>query len=147
MLTPADIENRVFKKVKFGGYDINDVEDFLEKVIVDFEMVVKENTELKDRCENLQESVKYYKSLEQGIEQTVNNAKAEAEKIKDTAIIEANELKDRKEKEYKTRIGELDLEIKQRQYKLEETKKELQIYKIKIKSMLEAGLKILDDEE
>lgn len=146
MLTPQDIENRVFKKGKFGGYDINDVEEFLEKIIVDFEAVVKENTELKDRCENLQESVKYYKSLEQGIEQTINNAKEEAEKIKDTAIIEANEIRDRKEKEYKTKAGELDLEIKQREYKLEEVKKEIQIYKIKIKSMLEAGLKIIDEE-
>ena len=59
MIKPADIENKVFKKVKLGGYDINDVEEFLEKVIVDYENVCKENTELNDKCENLQESVKY----------------------------------------------------------------------------------------
>ena len=41
MLTPADIENKVFKKAKIGGYDINDVEDFLEKLIVDYEAVFK----------------------------------------------------------------------------------------------------------
>ena len=70
MLTPVDVENKVFKKAKLGGYDINDVEDFLEKLIVDYEAVFKEVTELKDKCENLQESVKYYKSLEQGIEPT-----------------------------------------------------------------------------
>ena len=43
MLTPADVENKVFKKAKIGGYDINDVEDFLEKLIVDFEAVCKAN--------------------------------------------------------------------------------------------------------
>lgn len=146
MLTPADIENRVFKKAKIGGYDINDVEDFLEKIIVDFEAVCKQLAELKDVNENLQESVKYYKSLEQGIEQTISNAQEEAERLKEKALIDVNELKERKEKEYKNRIGELDLEIKQKEYSLEELKKEVQIYKIKVKSMLEAQLKILDEE-
>lgn len=146
MLTPADVENRVFKKAKIGGYDINDVEDFLEKLIVDYEAVFKEVTELKDKCENLQESVKYYKSLEQGIEQSINNAKDEAEKIKERAVGEAAEIRERKEKEYKNRIDELDLEVKKKEYDLEEIKKEMQIYKIKVKSMLEAQIKILDEE-
>lgn len=146
MLTPVDIENKVFKKAKIGGYDINDVEDFLEKLIVDYESVFKQLTEYKDKCDNLQESVKYYKSLEQGIEQSINNAKEEAEKIKERAIEEASEIRDRKEKEYKSRINELDLELKKKEYDLEETKKEMQIYKIKVKSMLEAQLKILDED-
>lgn len=146
MLTPTDVENKVFKKAKIGGYDINDVEEFLEKLIVDYETVFKEITELKDKCENLQESVKYYKSLEQGIEQSINNAKEEAEKIKERALQESTEIRERKEKEYKARLAELDLEVKKKEYDLEEKKKEMQIYKIKVKSMLEAQLKILDEE-
>lgn len=146
MLTPADVENKVFKKAKLGGYDINDVEDFLEKLIVDYEAKFKEVTELKDKCENLQESVKYYKSLEQGIEQSISNAQQEADRIKERALEEAAEIRDRKEKEYKNRMAELDLEIKKKEYDLEELKKEMQIYKIKVKSMLEAQIKILDEE-
>ena len=146
MLTPADVENKVFKKAKIGGYDINDVEDFLEKLIVDYEAVFKEITELKDKCENLQESVKYYKSLEQGIEISVNNAREEADRIKERALEEAAEIRERKENEYKNKMAELDLEVKKKEYALEEKKKEMQIYKIKVKSMLEAQLKILDEE-
>ena len=118
----------------------------MEKLIVDYEAVFKELTELKDKCENLQESVKYYKSLEQGIEQSINSAKAESDKIKERAIEEAQEIRERKEREYKARISELDLEVKKKEYDLEEMKKEMQIYKIKVKSMLEAQLKILDEE-
>ena len=147
MLTPADIENRVFKKVKLGGYDINDVEDFLEKVIVDYENLFQEVTELKDRSDNLQESVKYYKSLEQGIDQTINNAKEEAERMRETAMNEATEIRERKEKECQGKLAEIDLEIKKKQYDLEEIKKQMQIYKIKVRSMLEAEIKILDEED
>ena len=147
MLTAENIENKVFKKVKLGGYDINDVEEFLEQVIVDFEALTKENTELKDKCENLQESVKYYKSVEAGIEQTLSNANVEADRIKEMALEEATAIRERKEQEYKNRMGELDLDIKKKEFALEETKKEMQIYKIKVKSMLEAQLKILDEQE
>ena len=53
MITPADIENRVFKKVKIGGYDIKDVEEFLEELIVDYESIFKKVTELNDKCDNI----------------------------------------------------------------------------------------------
>ena len=59
---------------------------------------------------------KYYKSLEQGIEQSINNAKDEAENIKARALEEAAELREKKEKEYKNRISELDLEVKKKEY-------------------------------
>ena len=43
MLTPNDIENKVFKKSKMKGYDIDDVEDFLEQLLADYEALYKEN--------------------------------------------------------------------------------------------------------
>ena len=67
MLTPLDIDNKSFKKTKLGGYDINDVEDFLVQVMEDYEFLYKQNSELKDKVNTMQESVKYYKSIEEGI--------------------------------------------------------------------------------
>lgn len=157
MLTPADIENKIFKKAKIGGYDINDVEDFLERVIIDYEKAFKECTELKDRVENLQESVAYYKSIEAGIDQTVGNAQEEANKIREEALNEADrvkkqilrELSEKKNTEEELaneKLQTLKDEILKKQVELEEVKKQMQIYKIKTKSMLEAQLKILDEE-
>ena len=158
MITPADIENKIFKKSKLGGYDINDVEDFLEKVIIDYEKAFKESTELKDRVQNLQESVAYYKSLEAGIDKTVGNAQEEAEKIKEEALNEADRVKkevireitEKKTKETEIageKLQELKDEIIKRQVEIEEVKKQMKIYKIKTKSMLEAQIKILEDED
>ena len=42
MLTPIDIDNKVFKKAKIGGYDIKDVEDFLVLVMSDYEKLYRE---------------------------------------------------------------------------------------------------------
>lgn len=147
MLTPTDIENKVFKKAKLGGYDIKDVEDFLEELIVDYEELFKKATELNDRCENLQESVLYYKSIESGIEQTIGNAKEEADIMKERAVKDIETMKKEKQDEMKTELEELKVEIKSKQLEFEEIKKEMKIYNIKTKSMLEAQLKILEETE
>lgn len=147
MITAEDIENKVFKKAKIGGYDIKDVEDFLEKLIVDYEALSKENTELNDKCENLQESVRYYKSLEQGIEQTINNAKEQADRIKEVAIQEASNLKATQELNFQNKIAEYEGKIREKELEFEELKKQISIYKIKVKSMLEAQIQILNEDE
>jgi len=147
MITAEDIENKVFKKAKIGGYDIKDVEEFLEQLIVDYEAMTKANTELNDKCENLQESVRYYKSLEQGIEQTINNAKEQADKIKEVAIQEASNLKATQEINFQNKITEYEGKLREKELEFEELKKQIQIYKIKVKSMLEAQIQILNEDE
>ena len=157
MLTPVDIENKVFKKTKFSGYDINDVEDYLEKIIVDYEKLYKENLEMKDKMDNLQESVAYYKSLEVGIDQTVGNAQAEAEnikndalnladKIKKDAMKEVVEYKKNEEERLALALEDLKKQILSKEVELEEVKKQMQIYKVKTVAMLEAQIKILNEE-
>lgn len=158
MLTPTDIENKVFKKTKFNGYDINDVEDYLEKIIVDYEKLFKENVEIKDKMDNLQETVAYYKSIEIGIDQTVGNAQMEADNIKEEATNVADKIKkdamrevaEYKKSEEERLLRELDNVKKQimaKEVELEELKKQMQIYKVKTVAMLEAQIKILKEED
>ncbi len=158
MLTPADIENKVFKKVKFSGYDINDVEDYLEKIIIDYEKLFKENLEMKDKMHNLEESVAYYKSIEIGIDQTVGNAQIEAENIKEEAtniadrikkeaMREVEDYKKAQEEKFALDLDEVKKQIMAKEVELEELKKQMQIYKVKTVAMLEAQIKILKEED
>ena len=147
MLTPIDIDNKTFKKAKIGGYDINDVEDFLVKVMEDYETLYKENAELKDKTSAMQESVTYYKSLEEGVNKSIENAYSEADKLKQEAEQQAELIKKEAELNAKQNLEELKVEILKKEAELEEKKKQLQIYKIKVSSMLEAQLKILNEDE
>lgn len=185
MLTPVDIENKVFKKAKIGGYDIDDVEDFLEKIIDDYETLYKkaneakdeqlqkvsktdisagtemislENTELKEKVTKLENKVAYYKNLEQGISTTIENAQEESEKIVSQAREEADRIlseakkeaegmRAKAEAEAKDSIKDIEKQVLKQELLLTEKKKQMQIYKIRVKSMLEAQIKILDDGE
>lgn len=146
MLTPLDIDNKTFKKSKLGGYDINDVEEFLVKVMDDYEMLYKENAELKDKSSAMQESVSYYKSIEDGVNKTIENAHETADSIKLAAQKEAEAILQKAELESKGKLDELRLEIAKKEAELEEKKKQMQVYNIRVSSMLEAQLKILSED-
>ncbi len=146
MLTPLDIDNKTFKKTKLGGYDINDVEDFLVKVMDDYETLYKENSELKDKVNTMQESVKYYKSIEEGINKTIENAQSQAENIKEVAMREAETIKKEAEVESRNELEKLKQDIIKAETELEDKRKQMQIYKIRVSSMLQAQLNIINED-
>ena len=146
MLTPLDIDNKTFKKSKLGGYDINDVEEFLVKVMDDYETLYKENAQLRDKTIAMQESVSYYKSIEDGVNKTIENAHETADSIKLAAQKEADSIIQKAELESKGKLDELKLQIARTEAELEEKKKQMQIYNIRVSSMLEAQLKILNED-
>lgn len=88
MLTPIDIETVEFKKVALG-YAPDAVDEFLNKVIEEFERLYKENSSLKDRLKNSEETIKHYKSLEDSIKNSIVLAEKASSAAKRTAAEQA----------------------------------------------------------
>ena len=42
MLTPLDIENKKFSKQMMNGYNVEEVDDFLDELTADYEKIYKE---------------------------------------------------------------------------------------------------------
>ena len=146
MLKPVDIENKDFKKVKFGGYDINGVEDFLELLIVDYETLFKENQDIKEKLELALETQKYYSAIDEGVNKTIENTQTVANEIKQEAQAEADAIKEQAKTDALLALEEIKLQIKQKEIEFETIKKQMQIYKIKVNSMLEAQMNILNED-
>ena len=51
MLTPVDIHNKEFKR-SFRGYNEEEIDDFLDQVTNDYEMLYRENNQLKKELEH-----------------------------------------------------------------------------------------------
>lgn len=147
MLTPIDIDNKIFKKAKLGGYDIKDVEDFLVLVMSDYEKLYRENSELRGQVQALQQTVDHYSALETGIDKTVENAQTEADSIKLEAQKQAESIKSSAEVDAQQKLEDLQRQIIKAEVDIETKRNQMRIYKIKVQSMLEAQLKILNDEE
>ncbi len=145
LLTPADIENAEFKRVARGkGYDCDDVDDFLDLVIEDFEKMLNENARLNDKISVMNDAIQHYKDMEDSLkasivksekaaEETKQNAKAEAEGIVNAAKQKAKEIIERANSEqYKI---EADTDLIREKY---------EALRIKIKTLLTSELELLE---
>ena len=75
MITPADIENKVFSKA-VRGYKEEEVDDFLDLIILDMEKLMKENRQLKKELEKAQGQVDRHVSTEGSVYETLEAAKS-----------------------------------------------------------------------
>ena len=64
MLTPLDIENKKFQRKMMNGYNVDEVDDFLDEITVDYEKLYKENTELRAEIERSKSDIDKYKTIE-----------------------------------------------------------------------------------
>ncbi len=98
MITPLDIENKRFGKQMVNGYSVNEVDDFLDELTLEYSKLYKENAELKERREELDNDVGKYKNIETTLQNTLVIAQKTADEITLVAKQQAEQiLKDIKE--------------------------------------------------
>ena len=76
MFTPQEIQEQTFSKAVFGGYDMQQVDDFLEPLTDDYITLYKENSVLKAKMKILVEKLEEYRAQE--TQQSSATAEAEA---------------------------------------------------------------------
>lgn len=87
-LTPMDINNKEFKRV-IRGYNSEEVDEFLDKIVDDYEALYKENTILKEKIAAMNERIEHYAKVESTIQNTLVLAQNAAEQAKLSAQKEA----------------------------------------------------------
>lgn len=100
MLTPLDIESKNFEK-GFYGFRPSDVRLFLKEVLNNYETLYRENIEMKDKVNTLNEGIQYYKTVEDTLQNTLVLAEQTAEELKKNARRKAEIIE--KEAEVKAR--------------------------------------------
>lgn len=143
MITPADIENKDFSRVK-KGYSPEEVDDFLDLIILDMEKLIRENRQLKEELGKAHVQVDKHMSTETSVYETLEAAKAlmndiaasaerRAEILLKNAELEAN-LITREAKESISRYTDEGNRLRERVETLRE----------RYKKMLESELERLD---
>ena len=94
MLKPIDIQNKEFEK-KLKGYDCDEVDDFLDAIIQDYEALFQENQSLKNRIGVLTDAVERYKQIEDTMHKSLDVARQSAQDIKNNANMEAQAIVNR----------------------------------------------------
>ena len=93
MLTPQELQEKKFAKAVFGGYDMAEVDAFLDELTADYENLFKDSAVLKSKLKTLAEKVEEYRSVDEEMRQTLAMAKRSAEEMKAEAERYAAEVR------------------------------------------------------
>lgn len=167
-LTPLDIQNKTFP-TKMRGYNQDEVDDFLDLVVRDYEEVTQRNRELEKAVKHSEEKLEYFNELKDALNQSIIVAQDTADKVKTSASKEsevivtsaqnkANELVANAEKrahqlttdaEEKARkiLTDATEKAKQLAVETEDLKKKTRVFHQRISLMLESQLEQVKSPE
>jgi len=145
MITPLDIENKKFSKQLMNGYNADEVDEFLDELTVEYEKLYKENASLKSNAEELHTDVGKYKNIESSLQNTLLMAQKTADEIQEVAKQQAENIVKEAELKAKAITEETSKELTAKEKELVEMKKQFDVYKAKMESLLIAQLELLKD--
>ncbi len=145
MYTPLDIENKKFSKQMMNGYSVEEVDDFLDELTVDYEKIYKQSTESNAKIESLTQELEKYKNIESTLQNTLIMAQSTADEIKKVAKQEADQLIREAQGKAKEATMEIEKDIALKTKELDDLQKQFDVYKAKMESLLISQLELLKD--
>ncbi len=144
-LTPLDIHNKEFSR-GFRGYDEDEVNEFLDQVIKDFEVLIRDNNDLKEKVATLQEKLDHFSTIEETLSKTIIVAQETADEVKNNAKKESQLIIKEAEKNADRIINDALAKSRNIAMDMEELKKQASIYRTRFRSLLEAQIEMLKED-
>lgn len=168
MLTPLDIQKKEFRH-SFRGYNNEEVDSFLDRIMQDYEALYRENLDLKEHLAQSEQNMARYREIEDVLQKTMvlaqknadelrQNTEKEAQLLLDRARIEAEQLSreaeqeaiaviEKAEKQSAAILAESEKKVMQTIEENSRLKKQQQMFKIHFRALLEAQTRFLDDDD
>lgn len=146
MLAPLDIHNKDFKR-GFRGYNEDEVDEFLDQVVKDYEKLYRDNIELKESVDRLNSKLEHYQHMENTLHNTLVIAQETAEEVKLNARKESELLVKEAEIRSQNLVDSASTKVRRLGGEYEEMQKQVQIYRTRMRTLLQAQLDMLRDSE
>lgn len=157
VLSPLDIHNKEFT-VKLRGYDQDQVNEFLDQIIKDYELTLKEKDKLADQLAQSQEKLKYFNDLKDSLNQSIIVAQEAADKVRANSQKEADiinreaqkqgqDIIDQANEKARNIIDEAASKAKRLAFETDDLRKQARIFRQKLQVMLESQLEVVKSSE
>lgn len=143
MLTPMDIHNKTFSK-GLRGYAQEEVEQFLEEVVNDYEKIYREHREMHEETDMLRTKLKNYETMETTMTSTLMMAQETAENVKVNARKEAELIIAKAETEKEQMLRDTADSLRNAQEQYNQIMADISVFRAKLRSLLESQLELVD---
>lgn len=145
-LSPLDIHNKEFSKV-FRGYAEDEVNEFLDQIIKDFEILLREKKELEDKVTTMTEQMNRYNMLEDTLQKSIIVAQEAAEEVRRNSQKEAKLIVKEAEKNADRIVNEALAKARKVTIEIDELKKQSKVFRNRFKMLVEAQLDLLNTDD
>ena len=128
MMTPQEVANHSFAKATLGGYNLTQVDEFLDVLTEDYAALFKENTILKNKLKVVSTEVEELRAKEANVGKAILDARQQADVILAAAKKEREELIGEAEQGAQGRIAELQQAIAAEEYRLRKAQESTAAY-------------------
>jgi cell division initiation protein len=146
MLTPLDIHNKEFKK-SFRGYNEEEIDDFLDQVVKDYEKLYRDNIELKETLDRVSSKLEHFQHMENTLHSTLVIAQETAEEVKLNAKKETELVLKEADIRAQKLVEEAVAKVRRMNSEYEELKKQTQVYRVRLRTLLQAQMEMLQEAE
>lgn len=145
-LTPMDINNKEFKK-GLRGYNSDEVDEFLDEVIENYEDLFKENAKLKEKITVLNEQIDHYAKIESTIQNTLLLAQNAADQAKESSQKEAELVVKNANETAQKIVDKAHNDVIQINDEFDRIKQEFIKFRVKFRNFMNTQLETFDDLE
>ncbi|MHC0037242.1 DivIVA domain-containing protein [Pseudoneobacillus sp. C159] len=145
-LTPLDIHNKEFNR-GFRGYDEDEVNEFLDQVIKDYELIIREKKELEERVNELNGRLSHFTNIEETLNKSIVIAQEAGEEVKRNASKESKLIIREAEKNADRIVNEALSKARKIALEIEDLKKQSKVFRTRFKMLIEAQLDLLNNDD
>ncbi len=128
MLTPQEVASHSFAKATLGGYNLAQVDEFLDTLTEDYTALYNENAILKNKLKVLSETVEEYRATDDAMRKTLLAAQKMADDLVGEAKKKQAQLMGDAEKDARRRVKELEKSVAAEEYRLKQAQESTAAY-------------------
>jgi cell division initiation protein len=144
MTTPIELQSKTFKSGI--GYDKKDVESFLNGLLFDYETLYKENMELNDKLNVLNEGINYYKTIEKTLQKALILAEQAAEDTREAAIKQARATEEEARGKAQIIVADANNELQKIRQQTIQLVRQYDVYKTQFKHLAATQCELLESD-
>ncbi len=144
MLTPQEIQDKKFEKARFGGYDMTQIDDFLDVVLADYTSLYKENATLKGKMRVLVDKIEEYRAVDEQMRKALYAAQVSARDIVAKAQSEADAILKNANAAAQSQIGDLRGQVELEERRLAAAKEACSDYARRVSALLRKNIEVIE---
>ncbi len=144
-LSKIDVVNKKFSR-RFRGYSVQEVDHFMQEMGESLGELAEDNTVLEDEAVQLKKRLEEHKQREETLRDTLMTTQKMIDQLKATARKEAQLIVEEAQQRAEEILGQAHLRLAQIHDDITELKRQRTQFEVKLRSLLDAHLQILEME-